>query len=269
MQHRIFAHHAHVFPKHIREDGTIEVLLDTMDACGIEKAVAFATFHGYLSSEDENPNVWLADQLSRRDDRIVGFGVVDLDAPDIAGQVRQIADLGFRGIKLHPAFQKFRVDGEKAFEVYDAAQAHDLFLSFHTGVHWHRIKDYNMLRFDEVAYHFPRLRFSMEHLGGYCFFDEGLAIMINNRSNSENPRVYAGLTSVFDVHENKPWYLSDQRIKDLLWQTGEYASIFGLDFPYNGKDKIAAAIAHVLELDIPESAKARILGENLHRALGL
>lgn len=59
---------------------------------------------------------------------------------------------------------------DKACEVYSAAQENGLFLSFHTGLHWHRIADYQPLLFDEVAWNFPRLKFSMEHVGGYHFF---------------------------------------------------------------------------------------------------
>lgn len=45
---RIFANHAHVFPRAVREDGTVDALLRVMDDCGIEKAVAFATFPSFL-----------------------------------------------------------------------------------------------------------------------------------------------------------------------------------------------------------------------------
>lgn len=268
MSYEIFANHAHVFPEDVRPDGSVDSLLRTMDACGIDRCVCFATFPSQLRPENGETNQWLARQLRGRD-RLFGFGVVDFDRPDLREQVDRIADLGFKGIKMHPAFQKFAVDGERAFEVYARAQELGLFLSFHTGVHWHRIRDYQVWRFDEVAYHFPRLRFSMEHLGGYCFFNEGLAVMLNNLHRGDEPRVYAGLTSVFDPDANRSWYLSDDRIRDLLWQTGDTASIFGLDFPYNGVREISAAIQHLKEMDLPEESKARIFGGNLRRVLGL
>lgn len=266
MAYSIFAHHAHVFPKEVRADGTVDELLRVMERCGIDAAVCFATFHSQLGPGGPEPNRWLADQLKAHP-QLYGFGVIDFTAEDLEDQVERIAALGFRGIKIHPAFQKIRIDGEKACRVYAKAQELGLFLSFHSGIHWHRIADYNMLLFDEVAFRFPRLRFSMEHLGGYCFFQEGLAVLQNNRSDPR--RLYAGLTSVFDRGDNRAWYLSDDRIKDLLWQDGEDGSFFGLDFPYNGAEKIAYAIQHVKALDIPESAKEKILGGNLRRALQL
>ena len=52
-------------------------------------------------------------------------------------------------------------------------------------------------------------------------------------------------------------------------QKGNTRSIFGLDFPYNRAEYVKKAIDRIEGLDIPEEAKAGILGENLKRALGL
>lgn len=265
---KIFANHAHVFPETVRKDGTIDSLKQIMDKCGIEKSVVMAPFAEFLKGTCLSANRWLYDEI-KNDGSLHGFGIVDFRREDIITQIDEIANFGFKGIKLHPAFQKFKIDGEKACQVYKRAQELGLFVSFHTGIHWHRISDYNMLLFDEVAFRFPELKFSMEHLGGYCFFKEGLAVMLNNNTGKPFPRIYAGLTSVFDSNENKYWYLNDRQIKDLIWLAGDNTSIFGLDFPYNREDKISYAIKHILELDIPESAKGKILGGNLNEALGI
>ena len=37
--------------------------------------------------------------------------------------------------------------GKELFEVYEEAEKQGLFLSFHTGLHWHRIADYQMHAF--------------------------------------------------------------------------------------------------------------------------
>lgn len=258
--YEVFANHAHIFQKQVREEGTPEELMRVMDCCGISRAVAFAPFHKYFDdSHYKNPNQWLADTI-RGNSRLYGFGVIDFSREDMAEQVHEAKQLGLLGLKLHPAFQKFKIDSEAAFRVYEAAQKEGLSISFHTGIHWHRIRDYNMLLFDEVAYHFPELKFSMEHVGGYSFFLDGVAVMSNNRRN-----VYAGLTSVFDWEKNKYWYLNDQQVKDLLWLTGCDRSIFGLDFPYNGAKEITDAIKKIQSLGLSEEEEAMILGGNLER----
>ena len=259
MSIRITANHAHVFPKDVREDGSIDVLMHIMDGCGIEKTVCFAPFSTQVPGRDQNE--WLKSEIAGND-RLAGFGTIDFEAGDLAGQVKRIADLGFQGIKIHPAYQKQKLDGEKCFEVYRQAEEEDLFLSFHTGIHWHRIADYNVLLYDEVAWNFPKLRFSMEHVGGYNFYNEAVGVLLNNSRGKKRVFAYP-----LDREGNRFWYQPDERIRDILWLLGEDVSIFGLDFPYNGEEKIGEAIDHVLGMDISESAKEAILGGNLRREM--
>ncbi len=269
----IFANHAHVFPKEIKESGSVENLLKLMDECEINKCVAFAPFQSRLDEENfgQNANEWLAKEI-QNEPRLIGFGTVDMDAHDVRSQVKLIADLGFKGIKLHPPYQEFRVDGEKAFEVYDEAQKLGLFLSFHTGMHWHRLKESTLLMYDEVAWNFKNLRFSMEHVGGFSFFREALAVMVNNMREGVQPRVYAGWTSIAEPEEQgvfDAWTLTDNDLRTIIYQTGETRSIFGLDFPYNDAVSVKKSIERIKNLNISDTAKDAILGKNLADALGI
>lgn len=259
----IFANHAHVYQDGVIENGTVDDLRRIMDECEIDRAVAFAPLPpDYRREGNLHQNQWLAQQI-KNDPRIVGFGVIDFALGNLADQVMQIHDLGFKGIKVHLAEQRLRIDSPEAFAVYAKAEELGLFMSFHTGVHWYRIADYNQLLYDEVAFHFPKLRFTMEHVGGYSFFTEALAVMVNS------PNTYAGITSVFDREVNKFWYLSDEKINDLLWMVGSGRCIFGLDSPWNGPDKIKYAIQKIKSLDLPEAEIAGILGGNLKNLLGI
>ena len=271
MKYKVFANHAHIFPEVLRESGTVDSLLRLMDECEIEKAVCFATFHDRFSESglSMNTNQFLASEIKKHDN-LYGFGTIDFGRDDIESQIDEIESLGFYGIKLHPAYQEFHLMSDKAQRVYAAAQEKNLFLSFHTGVHWHRIADYQMLLYDEVAYHFPRLRFSMEHLGGYHFFKEGLAVMVNNSRNDVR-NTFAGWTTIAmdDNGLYDYWSHSDEELRILINQTDIENHIFGLDFPYNNAEKTKKAIQRIIDLDIPEEAKEGILGKNLARELNI
>ena len=184
--------------------------------------------------------------------------------------MNRISDFGFKGIKIHPALQHICVDGEKAFEVYEQAEKNGLFLTFHTGVHWSRVSDYQPWRFDEVAYHFPKLAFSMEHIGGYCYFNETMAVLINNARPGQAPRVYGGFTTIF-FHEGKHklWYLSEQQRHDVIWLLGAEYVIYGMDSPYNRMEENKMAIESIMNMDITDEEKQLILGGNLKRALNI
>lgn len=270
MDDRIWANHAHVFPAGAKPGGEIDKLKALMAECGIEKAVCFACFQDQYdrSGLPGDPVGWLAEAI-RDDDSLIGFGTVNFDRDDIAYQVERIAALGLKGIKIHPAAQEINIMGDKAREVYRVAQEKELFLSFHTGIHWHRISDYNLLLFDEVAWHYPELRFSMEHMGGYHFFREALAVMCNAKRNADHPTVFAGWTSVAMGEDGLPgeWSLTDEELRIIIRQTGNERSIFGLDFPYKDAAQTKAAIERIKRLDIPEEAKEGILGGNLRKAL--
>ena len=118
----IFANHAHVFPKELRPEATAEKLIEFMDECGIDKAVAFAPFDDrfHEGGFEGSQNVWLANEIKGMD-RLVGFGTIDFHN-NLRDEVDRIADLGLKGIKMHPPYQEFVIDGPEAFEVYEAAQ---------------------------------------------------------------------------------------------------------------------------------------------------
>ena len=264
----IFANHAHVFPQEIKPEGTVEKLLALMEECSVDRAVCFAPFADRFSesSVSGEPNGWLASVIKNRPE-LDGFGTVDFDAPDLSGKVERIKQLGFKGIKMHPPYQEFRIDSPEALEVYEQAQQEGLFISFHCGMHWHRLRDNLPVLFDEVAWNFPRLRFSLEHIGGYHFFNEALAVMCNNSRGEVNPRVFAGWTSVTDRDGPSEWMLTDTQLETVIFQTGEDSSIFGLDFPYNDAACIKADIERIRRLSISASAKEKILGATLSKVL--
>ena len=273
--YKIFANHAHLFPKNTKPNGDIDCLKALLEKCEIEGAVCFSPFWHqmdmYAHTTGQNPCEWLSDALKNESD-LVGFGTVNFDRDDLTDQVKKIKDLGLYGIKIHPAAQELKIDSPELFEVYEEAEKQGLFISFHTGLHWHRIRDYDMLLFDEVAYNFPELRFSMEHMGGYSFFKEALLVM-NNNSRDEIQHVFAGWTSISmekDEMGNErqgAWSLTDDELCTLIHQTGPKRSIFGLDFPYNDIEKTKKAIERIKNLLITEEAKRGVLGDNLREIL--
>jgi len=267
----VFANHAHVFPADFKPDGSVDRLRKLMDACGIARQVCFAPFA--LDFPDSfDVNGWLAKEILGRNE-FVGFGTIDFRRRDLADQVRRCADLGFRGLKLHPNIQHFDLIGDAACEVYGAAQDIGLFASFHSGVHNHRIADYNVLKFDEVAYRFPDFHFSMEHVGGWAFFSDAVGVISNNIPFPPIPgrkcRVYGGLASVFTANYNRQWFMPRDRMVELVAQVGPEQLIFGLDFPYNLEENTMTALAAIDALGLTSAQREMILGGNLRHVLEL
>ncbi len=268
----IFANHAHVFPESINPAGMIPRLLRLMEECGIEQQICFAPFPHQCDGKDLEPNAWLAGEISKQPS-LKGFGTIDFRRKDLAQQVKRVAELGLLGLKLHPNAQEFDLTEARSFEVYGAAQEHRLFCSFHSGVHQSRLKETAVLKFDEVAWEFPNLRFSLEHVGGYHFFREGLAVIFNHVpppwDKSRKCNVFGGLASVFTQHQNRFWYLRPDQLLELYQQVGADQLIFGLDFPYNLERETRMGIETLKKLGLPEPDLAKILGGNLRRELNV
>jgi predicted TIM-barrel fold metal-dependent hydrolase len=269
MSYEVLANHAHVFPASLNPNGTIERLLQMLDACDIAQAVCFAPFPHACDGKNLEPNLWLAAELKKHD-RLLGFGTIDTRRRDMHDQAKKVADLGMRGLKLHPNAQGFDILDPKLFELYAAAQELNLFITFHTGVHHSHLMQNRVINFDEIAWNFPNLKFSMEHVGGYSFFHEALAVIFNHVPppwESGKCNVFAGLTSIF-TNYTRMWYLGNDRIKELAAQVGVNQLIFGLDFPFNVEEATKTGLDTIRSL-FSEPEQQKILGGNLRRELGL
>ena len=260
---KIFANHAHVFPAELRPEGDVDHLLRLMDECGIGRAVAFAPFQSQWQGRSDNPVDWLAGVVAAHADRLCGYPALDPERPDAAEMLRRAKGAGFRGVKLHPAFDRWSLKSPRAYAFYEQAQELGLVLDFHTGVHAHRIADYHPLLFDDVACDFPELCMVFEHVGGYHFFTDMMAVMTNHLHDPDR-RLFAGIASVLSREVQKCWYLGPEKVADIVWQLGDDCQIFGLDFPYNDAAYIRRDLDCIMGMDLPLQSKQKILGGNLH-----
>jgi uncharacterized protein len=261
MSNNVFVNHAHLMPASFREDATPDALLRLMDHCGIDGAVCFAPF----SYQVENGLDWMAGEIASRD-RLHGYGTLD-PSRDPEDQIAKIADLGFRGIKLHPPAQKFEIFGDWSRRAYAAMEKRGLIADFHLGVHWHRLKDYNPLDCDEIAHHFPGLKMVFEHVGGWHYYRQVLAVITNNMQRGNH--LYAGIASVLDRESQRYWYLGPEGLEECRWQIGSDLLIYGLDFPYNQETQIRRDLEVIEALDWSAEDKRKLTGGNLRRLIGL
>lgn len=260
----LFVNHVHVFPARVRRDGTPETFAEIAAALGIQGAVFFAPFSYQWPNGD--PNGWLSRQLYRFRG-YVGYGTLDPEKP-ARDQVMRISDLGLRGIKIHGPAQHFPLNCDWIMDAYEQMERVGLVADFHLGVHGYRLKDYHPLLLDEVAHRFPELSMIFEHMGGWHFVRDAVAVAANRQANNEEP-IYAGIASVLDRERIPGWYLGPEGVADLAWQVGADRLIYGTDFPYNSAEHIASDLAIIRGMGLVPSAEAAILGGNLRKLLGL
>lgn len=138
--------HTHIFPEKIADraiqnlslraggaapyyNGTKEGLLACMQKKNIDISVVLniATNPAQMRSVNDFA-------ASVNGGSLISFGSVHPDAPDALDELGRIADLGMKGIKLHPDYQEFYGDDPKMWPIYEKIARLGLIVVFHTGV---------------------------------------------------------------------------------------------------------------------------------------
>ena len=271
--------------------GTIDELTGIMDRAGIEQAVmvnmtpvadmrdaALAKIPGDLTPERrakaeadvqqqligrlQRRNQWTC-QVAREDPRLVAFIGLDPSMGE-EGMVKEIEARqaeGARGIKLHPAAQRFYPADRRLWPVYERAQELGLPVIYHSGAFalGPRALDFAEPRqFPEVLQAFPRLTVVLAHTG-FGDFDACQALA----------RTYANVffdcCAVVNGSEPSP-VLGDDEAAAALRQVGSGRVMFGSDYPWFDP---ALDAARIQRLPLSDAEKRAVLYDNAVRILCL
>ena len=259
----MFVNHCHLLPPGLfaADDplrGTPGGLLAAMDNLGIDRAVVFAPLPGFIPDARE-ANQWLWEQV-RDNERFTGFMTLNPVDSRSLPLMQEFAAKGLCGLKIHPPAFRARLDDEAAYPFYELAATLSLPILFHTGVHGWLLENYMPILLDRVAHQFPDLKIIVEHMGGWEFFDQALAVVRNNRN------CYAGITSTLAAQW--AWYLTPDRLRYMALMVGVERVIFGTDYPFRTSEDIGQDIQVVREVFGNPETVDRILGANLAALLG-
>ena len=259
--------HTHVFPDELAEraiaeniegidityhpvsDGTVSGLMRNMDEWGIDISVLQPVV--MKQAQFRKINEWTASVCS---DRIMAFGGVFPHTDDYRRDIDFVAELGLRGLKLHPEYQDFVVDDERMLGLYDYALSKGLILLFHAGVDTAYPPPVK-----STPYRFARIAEAMRggviitaHLGGYEQWDEVEEALAGTD-------VYMDTSTGFE-------YFSKEQFLRILEKHGADRILFASDAPWsNAKDEMEIIRA----LPIPDGDKAAILSGNAKRILNI
>lgn len=110
-------------------DGTVAGLKTSMAVAGVDLAL--------VSRITEKPggvasvNRWLK---SIEGGCLRVAGTLHPEDPHALAEVKKLADEGFRGVKLHPDYQGFRVEERRLYPLYEELQKRGFFVLFHAGL---------------------------------------------------------------------------------------------------------------------------------------
>ena len=261
---KYFDVHAHVFPHAIaakavtalenyygyRWHGTAEIddLVSSLRDAGVGRCVIFSS--ATKPEQVRNVNDFIAGASAQYPELFVGFGTMHPDYPDIPGETERIRQLGLKGIKFHPDFQKFHIDDPKALKMYECAGS-DLVMLFHVGdAH----VDYSAPeRLARVLELFPEAKIIAAHMGGYSCWGQGEKFLVGKN-------VYLDISSTVSTGK-----ISYAEIDRLIKLHGVDKILFASDYPAVRHDR---AIFDFFQLDLTSEEREKVSHLNAEKLLG-
>lgn len=222
--------HAHIYPVKIAEKatnaigefydikmempaGTPERLIEDGKRAGISKFVVHSC--ATKAHQVRSINEFVKQELDKHDN-FIGFMTLhqDLSEEEIADEVDWCIKNGFKGIKLHPDFQKFYIDGEEVKKFYRVV-GDRLPILFHVGDD--RYEFSKPFRLAKMAKEFNKVNFIAAHFGGYRCWDD--------------VDVYKGLDNVYFDTCSSLTFITAQKAKAIIDKLSAEKFFFGTDFP--------------------------------------
>jgi predicted TIM-barrel fold metal-dependent hydrolase len=187
--------------------------------------------------------------------RLFSFGTIHPDADDAVRELGRIKYLGLYGIKLHPEHQKFFMNDEKVYAVYEKCGELKLPVVFHMGSD--PVEPYKRrampCHLRDIAVNFPETLFVGAHYGGMHAWEDVL-------------RYVAGLPNVMLDTSFAAEYLSLDLFLKILHKHGADKILFASDCPWRN---VRTEKEFAENLPLPDEVKELILYKNASKLLQL
>ena len=180
----IFDVHCHVYPDAIARraadsigefydipmhmSGTLNELVQRGTAAGISRFVINSA--AITASRVRSINDYLISAAASDPKRLVGFGTMHPDFEGVADELDRIRAAGLVGVKLHPDFQHFCLDDEKAVAMFRHLADRNMPALIHTGDRRYPYSE--PARMARVLDQVPGLKVICANLGGWSVWED-------------------------------------------------------------------------------------------------
>lgn len=238
-------------------DGTVSGLLRDMYHDKIDYAVVCP-----IATRPEHFDGILIESLALRDGarghdaacHLIPFASVHPDDEARFDHLKQVADCGIRGIKLHPYYQPCVLDAPGMLEYFRCCCDLDLVVQCHCGfdIGFPHDEICNPERVAHVIHEVPGLHFIASHLGGWCQWEQVEKHLLGKA-------VYLD-TAVPKLNWEAP------QLNHLLREHPTERLLFATDWPWL---KFDDGIQFIHSAGLTPQQEAKLLGGNAATLLGL
>ena len=257
--------HAHIYPDKIAKkataaigvfydiemetsEGTTAVLLANGKKVGITKFVVHSV--ATTAHQVRSINEFIKSEIDAHEE-FIGFMTLhqDLTEEEIEKEVEWGIKNGFKGVKLHPDFQKFYIDDCSAERFYKII-GDRLPILFHIGDDRYDFSAPE--RLVKMAKKYPEVKFIAAHFGGYRCWDK--------------VEIYKGLNNVyFDTCSSLP-FISAERAKEIIDLLGVDKFFFATDYPMWSAE---SELERFNKIPLTNEEKEKIFAGNIKKLLNI
>ena len=195
-------------------DGTVRGLKEMGRKAGIDHFIV----HSVATKPEQvkSINAFISEAVQSSGGMFTGLGAMHPLSQTLEEDFAHLLELGLKGVKIHPDFQKFHVDDEKAFRIYELCEKNNVPVLVHTGDYRY---DYsNPERVVNVLKTFPHLKFIGAHLGGWSVWERAKALLWGY------PNLYVDTSS-------SAYWLNAHQMIEMIRAYGAEHVMFGSDYP--------------------------------------
>ena len=255
--------HAHVFPEKIAEKASasiadfyhwkIERPASMESLIRYEKEADISRFVISSSAVTEKQvaslNTFIASEAAKHPE-CLGFGSIFPGMDGYEQELDRMLELGLRGIKIHPDFQKVNIDDERGIGTYQAIAKRGLPVLFHMGDC--RDDFSSPERLTNLLRRVPDLRVIAAHFGGWTVWERSY----------EHPQPQ----SVMYDTSSTLTMVDRELVLRMIDRFGAERCMFGTDYPMWEPKKI---VEETLALGLDESTREKLFYGNFMRYFGL
>lgn len=261
--------HTHAFPDKLAEravphlyelggmppknDGKISGLIKSMNEDGVDISVVLNI--ATKPEQETNVNNFAISLLEN--ERIVPFGSVFPGSNTALSELERLKCAGVKGIKMHPEYQDFYIDEDRAKAIYKKCAELGLIVLLHCGgdVAYRPPYHGTPLLIEKIVSEFCDTTFVVAHMGGYDLWAEFADIV----KPHENLYIDTSMTNTQAVLDN--------RIGHRIFEIHGFDKfLFGSDSPWERHYK---SMEKLYSYGFSEQVNKKILGENACRLLGI
>ena len=262
--------HTHIFPDKIAPAAVASLAeaggtrpeggtgtLDDLEGVALREGISLCVNLPVATRPDQAASInRFAREVNRREGRVISFGAIHPDAAEPERELAELAEAGFRGIKLHPDYQGHYADDPAVIRVVKEAKRLGLHTVFHGGVDIAFPNDVHAAP-ERISRLLSALgegegKVIVAHIGGYRLWDDV-------------ERVLVGRDVLFDLSYGID-HLPPEQLLRIVTRHGADKILFGSDYPWRDPADIDRVLS---KLPLSDEQFSLIRSGNAERLLGL